>query len=113
MRQQDVHDGGRGEIVVTTLLIVHGLVAVALLGGITHQTAAACWPAQRQGSFVTSFRAVSAARCTTPIIVVYIAPVLMRGVIYPPYPLAVRPRLEHAQLAKCNCAVSVNADSVP
>jgi hypothetical protein len=29
----------------TIFLIIHGLVAVALLGGITHQAFAACWPA--------------------------------------------------------------------
>ena len=48
----------------TTLLIIHGLIAVALLGSITHQTAAVCWPAAKGGSFASSFRAVAGARYT-------------------------------------------------
>ena len=48
----------------TILFTFHALLAVALLGGITHQTAAACWPAKGAGSFVSSFRAVSGPRYT-------------------------------------------------
>jgi hypothetical protein len=59
----------------TTLLIVHGLLAVALLGGITHQAAAACWPAnalaKSRGSFLASFRGVAGARYTIANIVLY------------------------------------------
>ena len=47
---------------VTTLLIIHGLVAVVLLGGLTHQAAAACWPAKSKTSLVASFRSVTGAR---------------------------------------------------
>ena len=44
----------------TALLIIHGLVAVALLGAITHQTIAAWVPTRGQrGSFFSRFRAVS------------------------------------------------------
>src|SRR5438270_8758537 len=43
----------------TTLLIIHGLLAVALLGAVTHQAAALWWPVRAPaGSFVTRFRAV-------------------------------------------------------
>jgi hypothetical protein len=84
--------------VVTTLLIVHGLIAVALLGGISHQTAAACWPAKSQGSFIASFRAVSGARYTIANIVLYVATGLLGAIIYPTYRVAVRPYLESARL---------------
>ncbi len=87
---------------ITTLLIVHGLVAVALLGGISHQTAAACWPARHQGSFVAAFRAVSATRYTVANIVLYVVVVVLGGVIYPTYRLGVRPYLESARLATIN-----------
>ena len=51
----------------TALLIIHGLVAVALLGAITHQTLAAWAPAQaRPGSFFGRFRAVPPLRTPTP-----------------------------------------------
>ena len=47
----------------TALLIVHSLVAVALLGAITHQTLATWVPARaRSGSFFGRFRAVP-VRC--------------------------------------------------
>lgn len=87
---------------ITVLLIVHGLLAVALLGAITHQTAAACWPAKSGGSFVASFRAVSGARYTTATIVLYVVTGVLGGVIYPAYRLAVRPYLENARLATIN-----------
>ena len=46
----------------TTLLIIHSLVAVALLGAITHQTLATWAPARaRSGSFFSRFRAVPPA----------------------------------------------------
>ena len=87
---------------ITTLLIVHGLVAVALLGGITHQTAAACWPARRPDSFLAAFRAVSGARYTIANIVLYVVTGVLGAVIYPTYRLAVRPYLESARLATIN-----------
>jgi hypothetical protein len=43
----------------TVLVIIHGLVAVALLGAITHQTLAVWAPATAEpGSFFGRFRAV-------------------------------------------------------
>lgn len=87
---------------VTTLLIVHGLLAVALLGGITHQAAAACWPAKSGGSFLASFRAVSGARYTMANIVLYVVTGVLGGIIYPAYRLAVRPYLESARLLTIN-----------
>ena len=86
----------------TFLLILHGLVAIALIGSITHQAAAACWPAKSAGGFVSSFRAVSGARYTTATIVLYILSVVLGGLIYPAYRLAVRPYLETARLWTAN-----------
>jgi hypothetical protein len=88
--------------VVTVLLIVHGLVAVALLGGITHQAFAACWPSRTKTSFQASFRAVAGQRYTNANIVLYLASTVLGGVIYPAYRLAVRPYLEAARLNMIN-----------
>ena len=87
---------------VTTLLIIHGLVAVLLLGGLTHQAAAACWPAKNKNSFFASFRSVTGARYTTVNIVLYVMVGLLGAIIYPAYRLAVRPYLENAQLLAIN-----------
>jgi hypothetical protein len=92
--------------VITALLILHGLVAVALLGGITHQAFAACWPARRtagsKASFQASFRAVAGQRYTMANIVLYLTTALLGAVIYPAYRLAVRPYLEAARLNVIN-----------
>ena len=87
---------------VTTLLIFHGLVAVALLGGITHQALAVCWPARSKATFAQSFRAVTAARYTTANIILYIVTSLLGAFVYPAYRLAVRPYLESARLFAIN-----------
>jgi hypothetical protein len=91
-----------GGVVFTTLLIIHGLLAVALLGSITHQTAAAVWPATSKASFISAFRGVAGTRYTVANIVLYVVIVILGAVIYPTYRLAVRPYLESAQLFTIN-----------
>lgn len=87
---------------ITFLLILHGLIAVALLGSITHQTMAACWPARNNDNFVASFRAVDGARYTNANIVLYIAAGVLGAVIYPTYRLMVSPYLLNARLNATN-----------
>src|SRR3954463_12448891 len=97
---------------VTVLLIVHALVAIALIGGITHQAFAACWPARRKGGFFTSFRAVAATRYTNANIVLYLAAVLIGGIIYPAYRLSVRPLRETGRLWSYNGSFEVKEQFV-
>ena len=82
---------------VTTLLIVHGLVAVALLGAITHQ-ALASWAsaAARPGSFFGRFRTVPAASFANAVIVLYVATALLGGIVYLYFRVDIRPGLEQA-----------------
>jgi hypothetical protein len=93
--------------VFTTLLIVHGLLAVALLGSITHQTASVIWPATSKSSFISSFRGVAGARYTVANIVLYVVTGILGGVIYTAYRTAVRPYLESAQLWTINGSFEV------
>ena len=86
----------------TTFLIIHGLVAVVLLGGLTHQAFAACWPAKQADGFLSSFRAVSGARYTNVNIALYLLSAVLGGVIYPTYRLYVRTYLEAARLWEIN-----------
>lgn len=86
----------------TIVLIVHGLIAVALIGSMTHQALAVCWPARKPASFVGAFRAVNAARYTGANVVLYIVSVLLGGFIYPAYRLAVSPYLVNARLTSIN-----------
>jgi len=98
--------------VFTTLLIIHGLLAVALLGSITHQTAAAVWPATSKASFISSFRGVAGARYTVANIVLYIVTGVLGGVVYAAYRTAVRPYLENAQLFTINGSFEVKEQFV-
>ena len=88
---------------ITTLLILHGLLAVALLGAITHQafsTAKRIPVAER--SFVDKFRAVGAASYTNAIVVLFIVTCIGGALLYPPYRLDVRPTLEDLDLKAAN-----------
>lgn len=96
----------------TTLLIVHGLIAVALLGGITHQAFAACWPARDTGHFFSSFRAVRGAAYTNSMIVLYVLSAVLGGLIYPVYRLFGRTYLEAAQLWEINGSFEVKEQFV-
>ena len=96
----------------TTLLIIHGLLAVALLGAITHQAAAALWPATSKASFISSFRGVAGARYTVANIILYVVTGVLGALIYPAYRLAVRPYLESAQLWTINGTFEVKEQFV-
>jgi hypothetical protein len=81
----------------TALLIVHGLVAVALLGAITHQTLSAWAPANaRPGSFLGRFRTVPPAAFANAVVVLYLVIAILGAIIYLGFRVSVRPTLEQA-----------------
>jgi hypothetical protein len=83
----------------TVLLIVHGLVAVALLGAITHQAASVWMPARRPaGSFVARFRAVPGASYANAVVVLYLLAWLLGAVIYATYRIEVRVVIEQLEM---------------
>ena len=89
----------------TFLLIVHGLLAVALLGAVTHQAIGVLAPARRDAaSFVGRMRAVSAPAYVSAIIVLYIITAILGGIVYAEYRIAVRVVLEQLDLWKANGA---------
>jgi hypothetical protein len=85
----------------TTLLIIHGLLAVALLGAITHQTVALWWPVRATaGSFVARFRAVPSTSYVTAIIILYLVTFVMGAWIYTQYRFTSRLALEQLRFFK-------------
>ena len=79
----------------TILLILHGLVAVALLGAITHQTLAACAPPRAKPlSFFGRFRAVPGAAFTNAVVVLYLVSWLLGAIVYLYFKIDVQPNLE-------------------
>ena len=79
----------------TALLIVHGLVAVALLGAITHQTLAA-WASSsaRTRSFFGRFRAVQPAGYANAIVGLYVGTAVLGAVVYLYFKVDIQPDLE-------------------
>jgi hypothetical protein len=89
----------------TVLLIVHGLLAVALLGAVTHQALSVWAPARKPaGSFVGRFRGVPGASYTNAIIVLYGLTAIVGAVIYADYRLEVRIVVEQLGLRPQNGA---------
>ncbi len=82
----------------TILVILHGILAVVLLGGITHQAMSVALPSRKKSGIFASFRAVSGSVYTNAIIVLYLATATLGGMIYPVYRVSVRTYLENARL---------------
>ncbi|MFM2130078.1 MAG: hypothetical protein RL477_1624 [Pseudomonadota bacterium] len=83
---------------LTFLLILHGLLALALLGALTHQALAVLWPGRKGAGFVQSFRAVSGGVYANACVSLYLATFALGAWIYPPYRVAVRVWIERARL---------------
>lgn len=84
----------------TLLLIVHGLLAVALLGAVTHQAVSVWLPLHKpENSFMGRVRGVSAASYVNAIIILYVSTAILGGgFIYPEYRLSIRIVLEQMSL---------------
>jgi hypothetical protein len=90
---------------ITVLLIMHLLVAVALLGAITHQTLSLWWvpapaPAGKAAAFFSNYRAVRANVYTNMIVILFVIVAVFGSLLYPGYRLTVLPfmRANHATL---------------
>jgi hypothetical protein len=89
---------------IVVLLIVHGLLAVTLLGAITHQA----WSVvPRRGaagtvSFVGRFRTVDSAAYATAVVVLFVITAIGGALLYPQYRIDVRTTLEDLQLRAAN-----------
>jgi hypothetical protein len=76
---------------ITVLLIVHGLLAVALIGAITHQAVSVLRPRPvRTGSFVDRYSAVNKQAFTIAVAALYAVTVVFGAIIYPSYRIDVR-----------------------
>jgi hypothetical protein len=80
----------------TLLFIVHALLAVALLGALTHQAAAVLTPSSTgdAGGFVRRFRSVSAPSYATVVCLLWVLAFIFGGWIYAKYRIYVRIPIE-------------------
>jgi hypothetical protein len=85
----------------TTLLIIHGLLAITLLGAVTHQTVAVWMPVRSgTGNFIGRFRAVPANTYVIATIVLYVATFILGAWIYTHYRYTSRLALEQLRFFK-------------
>lgn len=84
---------------ITVLLLLHGLVAMLLVGAITHQAIAVWRRAPTPGAqFFRRLSSVNTGVYTNAVIVLYVLVVIGGGVIYPTYVLDVKASLTDAQM---------------
>jgi hypothetical protein len=88
---------------ITALLILHGLVAVALLGAVSHQALAASRRGDgRKGSFLARFRGTDAAAYSNAVTVLVLLVSTLGAILYPQYRLSVRPFVQGMDLRAAN-----------
>ena len=89
---------------IVVLLLVHALLAVALLGAITHQAFGVLplAPAKGPRTFFDRFRRVNAPAYATPIVVLFVVTAIGGALLYPQYRIDVRPALEDMQNSAAN-----------
>jgi hypothetical protein len=80
---------------ISILLITHGILAVLLLGAITHQAIGAAWPANKRApGFFNSLRSTNGMTYTNAVIVLFLVIFVIGTIIYPTYRVSVRTVLQ-------------------
>lgn len=82
---------------MTIFLLCHAVVAVTLVGALTHQSISVWWPVKPSGArgVIASVRAVSAAKYANAVVVLYVITAFIGGVLlYPTYRVYVRTFME-------------------
>jgi len=84
----------------TIVLICHLLVAVVLLGAVTHQAVSVWWPARVESAttFATSYRSVRSNLYTNAIIALFVVAAILGAFLYPPYRISVLPLMYKVHL---------------
>ena len=84
---------------MTILLIIHLLVAVTLLGAITHQALSVWWPAPAAAASIGArYRSVHSGVYTNAIVILFVVAALLGAVLYPAYRTGVLPFIYQAHL---------------
>jgi hypothetical protein len=83
------------------LLIIHGILAVFLVGAITHQAVGVVWPVTKRGNgFFHAVRGVNGMSYTNAVIVLFLVTFALGCIIYPTYRVNVRTVLQEYRLFK-------------
>ena len=83
------------------LVIIHGILAVFLVGAITHQAVGVVWPVTERGSgFFHAVRGVNGLNYTNTIVILFLATFALGCLIYPIYRVNVRTVLQEYRFFK-------------
>ena len=82
---------------MVTLAILHGVIAIALLGAITHQVLATLSSARSTGSFFGHFRGVRSNVFVDAIVALYAITAILGAVVYFHFGIGIKPALENAR----------------
>jgi hypothetical protein len=82
------------------LTILHGIIAIALVGAITHQGLTVLRKPAPAELFVDRFRAIPAARFANSIVILYVLTFALGAYIYPTYVLDVKASVAEAGMRK-------------
>jgi hypothetical protein len=93
-------------MLIVTVLILHGFLAIVLLGAISHQAFALTGSGAR-GTLSARFRSVDPSGYTNTIVILFVTTSLLGAVLYPEYRLTVRPVLENFDLRTANGAFEI------
>jgi hypothetical protein len=89
--------------VILALLILHGLIAVALIGAVSHQALAATARADaRRRSFLSRFRVTDGALYANAVVALFVTVAVLGAILYPQYRTSVRPVLQEMDLRAAN-----------
>jgi hypothetical protein len=78
---------------LSILLVIHGVLAVLLIGALTHQAVGLLWPTRqgRGSGFVAGVRAVTVARYSNAVVLFYLLTSFIGGfLLYPAYRVSIR-----------------------
>lgn len=87
---------------VTTLLILHALVSIALIGAITHQAAGTFRAPAPAHTFLGRYAATKGTVYTNAIVVLFLLNCILGDLVYPQYRLDVRTTLEDLNMRSAN-----------
>ncbi len=76
------------------LLVIHSLMAVFLMGAVSHQIASALWVPKKKNGFIVRFSSVRPSYYPSAIALLYVATFLLGGVVYTDFRLDAKPALE-------------------
>ncbi|MEY4878835.1 MAG: hypothetical protein RJB62_303 [Pseudomonadota bacterium] len=99
-------------MLITFFLLLHGLMAIVLLGAITHQAFAVSLQTADRSTMTARFRSVDPAGYTNSVVILFALTSLLGAILYPQYRIVVRPALVAIDFRAANGAFEMKEQFV-